>query len=390
MRRGSRVPAVVAVLLAVAIGGSAARAQGRIRVGEEVPYQAGTVAYPVGGTDRPVSWSETIVSPGATFLRVHFSKLNLPSGDYLTVAAPGGGERWTYTGRGPRGSGELWSFSVDGDTAVVELHSAVRAGRNKRFGVEIDRIARGDVPLGEDGFPLDKVICGTDGREDVACHTSVDVRPVARLTFQSGGTSFVCTGWLVAGANDSTMMTNNHCVDDQTEVSTVQARFNYQRTTCGGSTTEATLSSFAGGTFLRTSVGLDYTLLTLLGNPEATWGEYTATIKSPTVGMTINFIQHPDGGVKRIGWWDDSAHTLRCNVATVNATYGGSPANSQIGYSCDSEGGSSGSPIMDAGTGRIIGLHHFGGVTSNPCLNAATQFNNICHHARTLIACAAD
>lgn len=378
----------VAVLLLVAFA-AAAQAQGRIKVGDELAYEAATPAvYPGGAADRPVVWSETIVSPGATFLRVHFRKLNIPDGDYVTVASPSGAEYWTYTGRGPHGTGEFWSFMVEGDTAVVELHAGPRPEKGlRRYGLAIDRIAHGTAPMYDDEGPIAKVICGTDGRQDAACHPGINMKPVARLSFQSGGSSYVCTGWLVAGSNGSTMMTNNHCFDTQSETSTVQARFNYQRTTCGGSTT-ATYTTYNGGTFLRTSSSLDYTLFTLQGNPEGTWGEYVATSKTPAVGMAINFPQHPGGGVKRIGYWKDSAHTLRCDVATANATYGGSASGSQMGYSCDSEGGSSGSPIMDAGTGRIIGLHHFGGVSSNPCLNSATQLKNICAHAGSLLSCA--
>jgi V8-like Glu-specific endopeptidase len=231
------------------------------------------------------------------------------------------------------------------------------------------------------------VICGTNGSQNAICHTAINTRPVARLNYQSGGGSYVCTGWLVAGSNANTMLTNNHCVRNQTEVSTVQARFNYQTTTCTG-TTQATYSSYAGGTFLRTHSGLDYTILTLQGNPEATWGEYTATSKIPVVAMAINFPQHPGGGLKKIGYWKDSAQTQRCDVATANASYGGATSGSQMGYSCDSEGGSSGSPVMDAGTGRIIGLHHFGGVGGSTCLNSATQMRQVCSNAGALLSCA--
>lgn len=378
----------VAVLMLVALAATA-QAQGRVKVGDELGYEAATPAvYPSGAADRPAVWSETIVSPGATFLRVHFRKLNIPDGDYVTVSSLDGAEFWTYTGRGPHGTGEFWSFIVEGDTAVVELHAGNRPAKGaRRYGLAIDRIAHGTAPLHDDEGPIAKIICGTDGRRDAACYTSINTRPVARLSFQSGGSSYVCTGWLAAGSNGSTMVTNNHCFDTQTETSTVQARFNYQRTTCGGSTT-ASYTTYNGGTFLRTSASLDYTLFTLQGNPEATWGEYVATTKTPPIGMAINFPQHPGGGVKRVGFWKDSAQTQRCDVATANATYGGSASGSQMGYSCDSEGGSSGSPIMDAGTGRIIGLHHFGGVSSNPCLNSATQMKNVCAHAGSLLSCA--
>ena len=373
--------------LTLLVAATPAQAQRPVKVGDELPYSASTPrAYPRGAADRPAVWSETVVSSGATFLRVHFSRLNLPDGDYVTVSSPDGTDFWTYTGRGPHGTGELWSFMVEGDTAIVELHAGNAAikGRAARFGLAIDRIAHGTAPMDLD--PIDKVICGTNGSQNAVCQPGINMNPVARLSFQSGGSSFVCTGWLVAGSNANTMLTNNRCVDNQTEVSTVQARFNYQTTTCTG-TTQATFSSYAGGTFLRTSTSLDYTILTLQGNPEATWGEYTATSKLPVVGMAINFPQHPGGGLKKIGFWKDSAQTLRCDVAATGGSYGYA-TGSQMDYSCDSEGGSSGSPIMDAGTGRIIGLHHLGGVSSSPCENAGTMMKNVCPNAGALLTCA--
>jgi V8-like Glu-specific endopeptidase len=336
-----------------------------------------------------VAWSETVSVPGATFLRVHFSRFDLPEGDFVSVSSADGSEHWTYTGKGPQGTGEFWSFAVESSQAIVRLHAGPRGDRKAGapYGLAIDRLAVGTVDLNALDAPEPDVICGSDGRQNAACHSTINMRPVARLSFQSGGSSFVCTGWLVSGSNANTMLTNNHCFDTQSETSTVQARFNYQRTTCTG-TTNATATNYAGGTLLRTHVGLDYTIFTLQGNPEATWGEYVATSKQPTTGLTINFPQHPGGGLKRIGYWENSNLTTRCTVSTVNASYGGATAGSQMGYGCDSEGGSSGSPIMDAGTGRIIGLHHFGGVTSNPCRNAATQMRQVCANAGTLLTCA--
>ena len=365
------------------------QAQTRIHVGTEVGYETATPAdYPRGDASRPVTWAETVTSPGARFLRIHFSRLNLPDGDFLTVTGLNGKDSWVYTGKGPHGTGSFWSFAVEDESAVVELHSSGVARRSLRWGLEIDRISHGEVALTTDAARVpSKVICGTDGRENAVCHTEINTNPVARLLFQSGGSSYVCTGWLVAGSNANTLVTNNHCISTQNEASSLQAKFNYQTTTCPGST-QATTTDYAGGTLLRTHVKLDYTLMTLQGNPEATWGEYTATSKQPTAGLVINFPQHPGGGLKEIGYWEDAAHTVRCTTASVNQTYSGATRKSQMAYGCDSEGGSSGSPIMDAGTGRIIGLHHYGGVGSNPCLNSATQMIQICPDAGALLSCA--
>lgn len=387
--------AVVGVAVALVAVAGPTQAQTRIKAGEERPYSARTpLAYPQGAEHRPTAWSETVVSSGATFLRVHFQNMNLPDGDYLTISSADGSEFWTYTGKGPLGTGEFWSFSVDGDTAIVELHSGprLRHSRVGTYGVEIDRIAHGTLSLDDVEASLNdpsKSICGTDGKENVACYSSINTRPVARLSFQSGGSSYVCTGWLVAGSNNSTMLTNNHCFTTQSEVNTVQARFNYQTTTCSGSTA-ATYTTYNGGTFLKTNSSLDYTLFTLQGNPEATWGEYTATTKTPTASLSLNLPQHPGGGLKKIAYWKDSAHTLRCNVTAANQTVSGYTSSSQVTYSCDTEGGSSGSPVIDAGTGRVIGLHHLGNVSSSGCQNAGTQMKNVCSNAGSLLSCASN
>lgn len=362
-------------------------------------HQVGTVyAYRVA-TPRflPASWSTMLVSPGATFLRIHFAGVRLAKGDTLTVSSPDRSQVWTYTDRGPNGNGDLWSFAIDGEQAIVQVHN--KSGQSRGF--RILEIGHGTVDLDS---PSIQVVCGTEGREGIACHTNDPIinatqRPVARLLYTSGGSQYLCTGQLVDGANPNTLITNNHCLSTQTEVSTLEARFNYQYTTCGGGTLGST-TSYAGGTLLKTNPvryskrtpnsGLDYTLLTLQGNPETTWGELTPSTQAATVGQQINFIQHGGGNPKQIGYWEDAAHTIRCKVDTINQTYGTSLPNSQVGYGCDSEGGSSGSAITDAGTGHIIALHHYGGVSSTPCLNSGSAMTIICADAGALLNCVSD
>ena len=213
----------------------------------------------------------------------------------------------------------------------------------------------------------------------------------------SGPFLFACTGWLADGANDSTLVTNNHCINTQKETDTLQASFNFQRTECGG-TINAPATSYAGGTLLRTSSinrhghkgGLDYTLLTLQGSPEATWGQLVPTTKPIGPGDPIWFIQHGGGNEKQVGFYDDAAHTQLCRVDSTGQTYAKTAIGSQTAYACDSEGGSSGSPVIDPSTGHVIVLHHFGGVDTNPCLNSGTTMADICADAGALLNCAAN
>ncbi len=387
--------AIVLALVLLAAGTATAWAQAPLKVGEVRAYRAETPhPYPLGNQARPVVWTDTVISPGAEFIRVHFTGLHLAPGDSLTVSSPDRSQLWEYTDRGPHANGDVWSFAVDGDTAVVRIHG----GRNSGFGYRIDAVGHGTVRP----EPSPEVVCGTDGREDVACHIhdkgfDEAQRPVARLLFASGGFLFLCTGWLADGADDSTLVTNNHCISRQREVESLEARFNFQHTRCAGSVVAPT-SSYSGGTLLKTNnittkgarEGLDYTLLTLLGAPEATWGELIPTIKSIAVGDPIWFIQHGGGRPKQVGFWEDADQTVLCRIDSTDQTFKQIARASQTEYACDSEGGSSGSPIVDPVTGHVIALHHFGGTSSNPCLNSGTEMPEICADAGALLNCAAD
>jgi len=376
-----------------------ANAQSPQVAGDVRPYHAESPhPYPEGDAGRPVVWTDAIVSPGAEFLRLRFRGFALAPGDYVTVSNPDGTDSSTYEGRGPKGTGDFWSFSVEGDTAIVEIH----AGRRNANGYRIDAVGHGFGPGGGPSLAEPEVICDVDDREDIACHTGdfddvpeASEMPVARLLFVSGAFQYLCTGWLVDGNQDDLLITNNHCLDTQSEVDTLEAQFNYQYTACGG-TTIGSVSKYFGNTLLITNSvdkhgrqgGLDYSLITLDGNPEATWGELTPSVDPAVIGEQIWFIQHPGGRPKEIGYYEDSAGNV-CQVHTVDETYGRSAPNSQVGYTCDSEGGSSGSPIIRPDTAtlgaRAIALHHFGGVGS--CLNSGTSMVDICADAGNLLHC---
>lgn len=339
-------------------------------------------------------WTQAYSFPGATFIRLHFKGFHLEEGDRLIVSSPDGAQAWEYSGMGVNQNGDFWSFAINGP----EVKLALLAPSGKSYGFRLVEVGYGTVPL-DMSQPAPEIVVGSDGREQIACHMDEPVidtsqRPVARLLFTVKRVQYLCTGELIRGSNANTLITNAHCMDNQTEVSTLEARFNYQYTTCGGATLAAT-TSYAGGTFLKTNAerynkrksgtGLDYTLLTLQGTPEAAFGELIPTTASYPVGTWMNFIQHPAGLPKQIGYWEDAEHTVRCHVATIAQTYGASAPNSQIGYGCDSEGGSSGSAITRASDGKVIGLHHYGGVT--PDLNSATMMALICQDAGGMLVC---
>jgi len=373
-------------LLAAAVVLLPEPALAQVKAGRIVAYHASSPSpYPAGHPSLPVVWSDEVRSPGASFIRVHFSEFDLAPGDKLVISSPTGSEQHVYTGRGPKGRGEFWARSIDGDVALITLQARGRGGN----GYVVDEIGEGFAPdAATEAVP--EAICGTDGRQDVACFgpaVTTALLPVARLQFRDGAFLAFCTAWMVDGSNANTAITNNHCLQNQADVDTAELTFNYQRKTCGG-TVNTTQFKFDGAQFLQTDAGLDYTLFTVAGDPVGSGaGELIATSAEPQPGQRIAVPQHGGGNQKRIGVFEDAAHTLPCDISSVHIDVSGYTSLSQFSYACDTEGGSSGSPVVDVATRRVIGLHHLGNVTASPCTNGATHMTPICQNAGALLSC---
>jgi len=80
---------------------------------------------------------------------------------------------------------------------------------------------------------------------------------------------------------------------------------------------------------------------------------------SPAVGEEVFIPQHPAGEPTRIA--ARSSQDRAGNCAVVDPRHDGYAVDSDVSYYCDTEGGSSGSPVLSRRTGRVVALHHFGG-----------------------------
>ena len=79
--------------------------------------------------------------------------------------------------------------------------------------------------------------------------------------------------------------------------------------------------------------------------------------KPLSVGQQIYIPQHPRGRPKEIAIADSEQNSGVCEIDTFNAE--------PVRYSCDTEGGSSGSPVIDATTNEAVALHRKGGRAGN-------------------------
>jgi hypothetical protein len=174
-------------------------------------------------------------------------------------------------------------------------------------------------------------------------------RPVARLRFMiQGEGQATCTAFAV-GAR--LILTNQHCITNDSERDSALVDFHFD-------SRESRLTELRVTSVVSTSPELDYALLRLAADPPANTGRlYFAPVSwtwsTNPHGHPLFIVQHPNGRPKMVSMADcrlDGA--LRAGVQPGDL--------SDFGHQCDTLGGSSGSPVMDFGSGLVVGLHHFG------------------------------
>ena len=330
---------------------------------EELIGETASIALTTGHPYRTSPTGETVASftvshEGATFIIVHFANFSLNDGDYVAIRDREGVLRQVITNDDP-GKNDFWAFAVDGDTAYVDLVSRTMGGQ--AYGFDIDQYGYGLMGLWVES------ICGTDDKVDIECVSGTTQyqrsRSVGRMYYNKGGSWYLCTGSLVSGENH--FLSNEHCVNSQAIVDTLQVRFNYQYTTCGGSTLAA-YDTYYGNTFLVANYNYDCSLMTLSGNPQSAYGYLELDPRDMVLNETIYIAQHPGGRPKEY-----DSNIVNDPVANGYTT------NSDFGYQVDTEGGSSGSPVLSMSDHKVVGLHHWGGCTATSGQNQGVLMKHV-------------
>ena len=221
--------------------------------------------------------------PYPGWLKLHFSDFRINDADYVVIRDIFGNEVERFTGsdvmdvensrfkvsRDETGRVAFWAPIINGPELTIELYRA--EDLRKGWGFKIDEVGVGFAPL--DGDIDDSVagiesICGGDDKTSIACAASYyqnSGRSVGRMHYQKGSSWYVCTGFLVSSCS-SHFLTNEHCITSQANVDTLDVRFYYRLSTCGGG--NASYSTYYGDDFIRDDANNDYCLLTLTGSPQ--------------------------------------------------------------------------------------------------------------------------
>lgn len=312
--------------------------------------------------DGSWQWEGRIQSTDALGLRIYFEEIDLPEGVEVFVY----NTQTPSEFYGPVDSGHgVWSPSVINDTLGI-ICRGTSSSLLDTVSFKIDRLIHiYRSPIAE--------------RKEVGdCHIDVACRPeweghasaVGRLGLIDFD-AWACTGALIVASgytdNPPFLLTANHCVSIQAQATTLEIWWLYQRATCEDELPPDMGSlprSVGGATLLASSSatdGTDFTLL-LLGEPvpvtTAFLGYSTQLIET---GESVVCIHHPQGTEKRI--------SFGLPVNSGSPRLDGEPLASRdyfhevLWQEGTTEGGSSGSPLLRADTGQIVG-QLYGGYAS--------------------------
>jgi len=353
---------------AIRLAGALPKPSGNARVS----FARGLVEREAGGS---LAWTTSFYSPGATGIRLRISEGAIPGGR-IYVYASSGEVHGPYTFENGAPAEGFWTNTVFAEEVFLE----VRLGASESARLSISAIAHleGAPQVSSSARPQSAASPETtDCFVDAACvapgefgHLESASRAVASLLFRDGLSFFACTGGLLMSTDNSFtpyLLTANHCFDDQSSASSLEAIFNYRNPSCGGPFPG--MSSFPrtlGATLLATSATSDFTLVRLAQSPPS--GSFflgwSTEDHSRNGGTSIYRLSYPS---PLIGIWPQhySRHTISA-IPTPGSCSGYAQGN--FIYSKDTVGGvasgSSGAPVVLA-DGRVVG-QLLGACGSNP------------------------
>lgn len=294
-----------------------------------------------------------VTSPGAVALRAALDVQMLPAGAELRVS--GSDDPGFIAGMATaaeiealrRDQPRYWTPVTDGESQLIEIY--LPAGADARWArLSLDAVSHLFVsPAGTlDGAKIgESDSCEFDAKciENPSTAYINAKNSVARMLFQSGGSSSLCTGTLLNDTDTATQVPNffgaAHCFTSQSVASTLTTFWFYEATSCGSGVLDSSARQISGGaTVLFSSVPADVLMLRLNNAPPA--GAYFLGWNSNALatGDDIIVLHHPAGDVKKVSLGEVKGFGSS-NLASGNYI--------KVGYTDGTtEGGSSGCGLL--------------------------------------------
>ena len=381
-------PAAATLDLIKRANGMAITKRLQIGIGRDVPETAERHSDALTWLPVPGGWAAhwSVTSTAAKALRVGLETDGTAPSLEIRFAGSASRDRvyGPFTGADLLASAgkAYWSPVLEGDTATVELYvagdkvpsglSVALAQVSHLLASPADPQAEAQLKIGESGSCEVNVIC----RAATDAALAFTEKAVARMTFQIGSSTFLCTGTLlnaVDGAFTPYFYTANHCIGDQATASTLTTHWFYESTACSANLLSPSYTQLPGGATLLFRDGLiDASFMRLNRAPPAGvtfagWDANPMATGTPMLG-----IHHPAGDLKKVSLATMGGYTVPSILGTTIAFIQSNWNSLATGVT---EGGSSGSGIFtNAGSDYLLRGGLLGGPSSCTA-SAAARFD---------------
>lgn len=302
--------------------------------------------------------------PSATFLRIHMAAEGLPM-DGEIVLTDGQEHVQTIPASDVinAGVGGYYAMSMDSDHVNLQVHDADGRVLERGYTLRVDKVDVGFRDIAKKPEMETLAVIGADQRQRAVCYR--DSAPAAYRRSQAVariyGNGYLATGWRVSSQNR--MLTNHHVISNSQNPADFEIWFGYEHVSCGNSNSVQPGVKVRGGRRLVGDSGLDFQLFTLNESQFASVGRFgylSLDVGSVVQRQVIYIPQHGGGEPRQLALFVDGGD--RCRVDATPGTL--------ARYTCDTAGGSSGSPVIDWNTNKAIALH-------NATIGSANQGNRI-------------
>ena len=295
-------------------------------------------------------WQFRIESPGAHSLNLIYDRFNIPEGaEFFVYSEDREMVLGAFTNYNHKPHGGFSTAPVVGDVIILEYNEPASPEFSGEISIDIVAHDYRDVFFNEERGYGDSGSCNNNVNCAVGDDWRDEIRSVAMI-LTSGG-SRLCTGSLVNNTSQDLapyFLTANHCLGGNNSWIFM---FNYESPSCNNQNGPTNMT-VSGSSLLANSSTSDFALLLLNETPPESYNVHYAgwDVSGSTPSIPVG-IHHPSGDIKKISFDYNNASNSG-NYWDVNNWEDGT-----------TEPGSSGSPLFDGVTQRIIG-QLYGGTAS--------------------------
>ena len=312
-------------------------------------------------------WQFNITDVGCQSARLHLSSFDLKGEDRLAVyGIASDGERVgeEIFRRNSGRDGDVFTHRVWADHLMLQFYAS-----NSQSQFDINYVQYGDCDRSTDNRVGS--VCGHKDWENAVCYATKypDIYRIASgvVKLQYVHKNVVYSGTAFKVSDDGRFLTNYHCLRIKKVMPSVELMVHYDSDNCLRKQGHVSMT-LHGDSLLWTSgsTKLDASIITV---QEANKAIYIPCLhmssSDPLIGRQIAIIQHPDGESKKIAIKSDKDVSGNCTIESTCEKV-------DYCYRCDTDEGSSGSPVVDFKSGNVVALHHFGG-----CPNSGVKISSV-------------